>query len=112
MAAMRVACDDAAFSFASKGVKVSLIRLPTVHGVGDHGFIKQFVLLAKEKGVSGYIGDGTNRWPVRMNGFHIVHSPVLKQMLADSYAFTSPPKTKKISFISPSTFQSTQKLTS
>jgi nucleoside-diphosphate-sugar epimerase len=36
---------------------------PTNHGDGDNGFIATIVGIAREKGVSGYIGDGTNRWP-------------------------------------------------
>ena len=36
---------------------------PTVHGDGDHGFIATLVGIARDKGVSGYIGDGSNRWP-------------------------------------------------
>ena len=36
---------------------------PTVHGDGDHGFVATFVDIARQKGVSGYVGDGMNRWP-------------------------------------------------
>jgi nucleoside-diphosphate-sugar epimerase len=36
---------------------------PTVHGDGDNGFMATVVAIARAKGVSGYIGDGTNRWP-------------------------------------------------
>jgi len=36
---------------------------PTNHGDGDHGFIATLVEIARQKGVSGYIGDGSNRWP-------------------------------------------------
>jgi len=40
------------------------VRLPsTVHGEGDNGFIATVVGIARDRGVSGYISDGTNRWP-------------------------------------------------
>jgi nucleoside-diphosphate-sugar epimerase len=40
------------------------VRLPpTNHGDGDHGFVATLVAIARDKGVSGFIGDGTNRWP-------------------------------------------------
>ncbi|MGD1057164.1 MAG: SDR family oxidoreductase [Solirubrobacteraceae bacterium] len=51
-------------SLASQGVRSSIVRLPpTNHGDGDNGFIATLVGIAREKGVSGYIGDGANRWP-------------------------------------------------
>jgi nucleoside-diphosphate-sugar epimerase len=51
-------------SMASRGVRSSIVRLaPTNHGAGDNGFMATLVAIAREKGVSGYIGDGTNRWP-------------------------------------------------
>jgi hypothetical protein len=36
---------------------------PTVHGDGDHGFVATLVGIARQRGVAGYVGDGTNRWP-------------------------------------------------
>jgi nucleoside-diphosphate-sugar epimerase len=52
-----------ALELAQRGVRVSFVRLsPTVHGKGDHGFIKRLIEVAREKGVSGHIGDGTRRW--------------------------------------------------
>jgi nucleoside-diphosphate-sugar epimerase len=41
---------------------VSLRFAPSVHGHGDHGFIAILAAIAREKGVSGYPGDGTHRW--------------------------------------------------
>ncbi len=51
-------------SLRGKGVRSSVLRLPpTVHGDGDHGFIATLVGIARERGVAGYVSDGSNRWP-------------------------------------------------
>jgi nucleoside-diphosphate-sugar epimerase len=55
--------ENLALEFIDRGVHtVSLRFAPTVHGAGDHGFIAIIAAAAREKGVSGYPAEGTNRW--------------------------------------------------
>ncbi len=61
---VRHANAELTLSFAERGVRSSVLRLPpTVHGDGDNGFMAFIVGVAREKGLSAYVGDGANRWP-------------------------------------------------
>ncbi|AQA10572.1 SDR family oxidoreductase [Streptomyces malaysiensis] len=63
-ASLRSATATAALALASRGVRSSVVRLsPTCHGEGDNGFMAHLVATARAKGVSGYLGDGDQRWP-------------------------------------------------
>ncbi|WP_046369932.1 SDR family oxidoreductase [Flavihumibacter petaseus] len=60
----RAATEEAAKVVADRGVNTYIVRLPpSVHGKGDHGFVPMVMAMAKEKGVSAFVGEGANRWP-------------------------------------------------
>jgi nucleoside-diphosphate-sugar epimerase len=55
--------EQTAMSMAARGVRVSTVRLPQVHDTYKQGLVTYLISLAREKGVSAYVGDGLNRWP-------------------------------------------------
>jgi nucleoside-diphosphate-sugar epimerase len=59
----RVVGELEAASLLSRGVNVSIVRLPQVHDRVKQGLITYAIAMAREKGVSAYVGDGLNRWP-------------------------------------------------
>ena len=69
----RAASEEAAATVAERGVRVAIVRLPQVHDTVKQGLVTYAIHLAREKGVSAYVGDGHNRWPAahRLDTAHL-----------------------------------------
>ena len=58
----RVASEETANSFADRGVRVAIVRLPQVHDTRRAGLITYAIQIARQKGEVVYVGEGRNRW--------------------------------------------------
>jgi nucleoside-diphosphate-sugar epimerase len=59
----RAASEEATISVSARGVRTTIVRLPQVHDTVKQGLVTYAIQVAREKGVSAYVGDGLNRWP-------------------------------------------------
>jgi nucleoside-diphosphate-sugar epimerase len=59
----RAASEAAVRELTERGVNTSVVRLPQVHDNRKQGLVPSLLTVARQKGVSAYIGDGSNRWP-------------------------------------------------
>jgi nucleoside-diphosphate-sugar epimerase len=55
--------EETALALVSQGVKAAVMRLPQVHDTVKQGLVTYLIAIAREKGVSAYVGEGANRWP-------------------------------------------------
>ncbi len=60
---LRAASEAAVKELTARGVNASVVRLPQVHDTRKQGLLPYLLAVARQKGVSAYIGDGSNRWP-------------------------------------------------
>jgi nucleoside-diphosphate-sugar epimerase len=59
----RIASELAGAAVLASGVNLSVVRLPQVHDTVKQGLITPLIAVTREKGISAYLGDGSNRWP-------------------------------------------------
>jgi nucleoside-diphosphate-sugar epimerase len=76
----RGATEEAVDAVAARGGRVMVVRLPQVHNPIKQGLITLLIEIAREKGVSAFVGDGTNRWPA----VHVLDAAQLYRLVVET----------------------------
>ncbi|CAH2353528.1 uncharacterized protein CLIB1423_11S01728 [[Candida] railenensis] len=72
--------ETLALGYKDRGVRVTTVRLPLVHGEGDHGFVPLIFGITRTKGFSAYIEEGSNKFPaVHVNDAAVLYRLVLEK---------------------------------
>ncbi len=59
----RAGLETAVKELTERGVKTSIVRLAQIHDTYKQGLVPYFLAVTRQRGVSAYLGDGSNRWP-------------------------------------------------
>lgn len=73
--------EQMALALVRKGVRASVMRLPQVHDTTKQGLVSHLITVAREKGVSAYVGEGRNRW----SAAHVLDVAHLYRLALEKY---------------------------